>query len=397
MKGLRIKGRTLALIGVLAPLLVLFIYVILSSGPLAPIPVTATLVRDSSITPALFGIGTVEARYTYKIGPTVAGRVKRVDVQVGDMVRVGQVLGEMEPVDLDDRVASQEAALRRAEAAILAFEAQVREVSARRENAATQAKRYEQLFQSGALSEEEIEGKRLEYQVAEANYALARANLNAARQDLERIRSDRDGLIRQRADLKLVAPVDGLVASRNADPGTTVIAGQAVVEIIDPNSLWINVRFDQLGSAGLRSGQRARIVLRSQSQRDIDGRVLRVEPLADAVTEEVLSKVVFDSVPDPLPPIGELTEVTVALIALPTAPTVPNASLQRVDGRLGVWLIEDGDLRFAEIRLGASDFEGRVQILEGLKAGEQVVVYSQRALRAKSRIKIVEQLPGVSQ
>ena len=157
------------------------------------------------------------------------------------------------------------------------------------------------------------------------------------------------------------------------------------------------MRFDQLGSAGLRSGQRARIVLRSQSQRDIDGRVLRVEPLADAVTEEVLSKVVFDSVPDPLPPIGELTEVTVALIALPTAPTVPNASLQRVDGRLGVWLIEDGDLRFAEIRLGASDLEGRVQILEGLKAGEQVVVYSQRALRAKSRIKIVEQLPGVSQ
>ncbi|MFZ1683117.1 MAG: efflux RND transporter periplasmic adaptor subunit [Candidatus Zixiibacteriota bacterium] len=397
MKRPPIKGRTLALVGVLVPLLALFIYVVLRSGPLAPVLVTVAVVEDSSITPALFGIGTVEAQYTYKIGPTIAGRVKRVDVQVGDRVQVGQVLGEMEPVDLDDRVVSQEAALRRAEAAVLAFEAQVREVSARRENAATLANRYEQLFQSGGLSEEEIEGRRLEYQVAEANHALARANLDAARQDVERNRSDRDGLLRQRANLKLVAPVDGLVASRNADPGTTVIAGQAVVEIIDPNSLWINVRFDQLSSGGLHSGQRARIVLRSQSKSDINGRVLRVEPLADAVTEEILSKVVFDLAPEPLPPLGELAEVTVALTALPTSPTVPNASLQRVDGRLGVWLIADGDLRFAEVKMGASDLDGQVQILEGLKAGELVVVYSQRELRAQSRIKIVERLPGVSQ
>jgi RND family efflux transporter MFP subunit len=387
----------LALVGVLVPLLALFIYVVLRSGPLAPVLVTVAVVKDSSITPALFGIGIVEAQYTYKIGPTIAGRVKRVDVQVGDRVQVGQVLGEMEPVDLDDRVVSQEAALRRAEAAVLAFEAQVMEVSARRENAATLSNRYEQLFQSGGLSEEEIEGRRLEYQVAESNHAFARANLDAARQDVERNRSDRDGLLRQRANLKLVAPVDGLVASRNADPGTTVIAGQAVVEIIDPNSLWINVRFDQLASAGLHSGQRARIVLRSQSRSGINGRVLRVEPLADAVTEEILSKVVFDLAPEPLPPLGELAEVTVALTALPTSPTVPNASLQRVDGQQGVWLIDDGDLRFAEVKMGASDLDGQVQILEGLMAGELVVVYSQRELGAQSRIKIVERLPGVSQ
>ena len=110
MMLLSMNRRTLALLAVLIPLVALFIYVALRSGPLAPIPVTVTRVESRSITPALFGIGTVEARYTYKIGPTVAGRVKRVDVQVGDRVRAGQLLGEMDPVDFDDRIASRRCA-----------------------------------------------------------------------------------------------------------------------------------------------------------------------------------------------------------------------------------------------------------------------------------------------
>jgi hypothetical protein len=119
--------------------------------------------------------------------------------------------------------------------------------------------------------------------------------------------------------------------------------------------------------------------------------------MSDAVTEEVLAKVVFDTVPDPLPPVGELAEVTVALPALPSTPVVPNASVQRVDGRLGVWLVENGDLSFAPIKIGATDLDGRVQILDGLKTGQRVVVYSQRALSARRRVKIVEQISGMSQ
>jgi multidrug efflux pump subunit AcrA (membrane-fusion protein) len=101
MKRFTVPKRTLVVLVVLLPLLVLFIYVALRSGPLAPVPVTVARVENRSISPALFGIGTVEARYSYKIGPTFAGRVKRLSVQVGDRVKAGQVLGEMDPVDLD--------------------------------------------------------------------------------------------------------------------------------------------------------------------------------------------------------------------------------------------------------------------------------------------------------
>jgi RND family efflux transporter MFP subunit len=395
-KFLSTHGRTLALAGVLVLLLGLLAYVALRAGPLAPVPVTLATVESREITPALFGIGTVEARYTHKIGPTFAGRIKRVEVHPGDHVNAGQLLGEMDPIDLDDKIGAQDATLKRAEASVLAVEAQIQEVNARKSFAETQAKRYEQLLVVGAVSEETVEAKRQELQIAQASLSAARANLEASRQELVRVRAERDGLIRQRANLRLVSPVDGLVTRRDADPGTTVIAGQAVVEVVEPGSIWINVRFDQQRALGLRADLPAQIVLRSQAGETQAGRVSRIEPHADTVTEEVLAKVAFNQRPQTLPPIGELAEVTVALAAQESMPVVPNVSVQRVDGRLGVWVIEDGRLRFAPVKPGATDLEGRVQILQGLSGGERVVVYSQKALNAHSRITIVDRILGKS-
>lgn len=382
MKKLPLQGRTLALLAVIIPLLVLFIYVGLRSGPLAPVAVTVASVESRAITPALFGIGTVEARYTYKIGPTFAGRVKRLEVHVGDQVKAGQVLGEMEPVDLDARVRSQESAFKRAEAAL-------REAEARQAYAQTQARRYEQLFAVRSTSEEIVTTKRQELQIADAA-------LSAAREDIARARSDLEGLVAQRSNLRLIAPVDGVVAVRDADPGTTIVAGEAVVEVIDPKSLWINARFDQISASGLAGGLPARIVLRSRGGQTLKGRVLRVEPKADAVTEETLAKVTFDNKPEPLPPVGELAEVTVDLPALPAAPLIPNAAVQREGDKVGVWQIVDDDLHFSPVKLGTSDLNGYVQVREGLKNGDQVVTYSEKALTARSRIHVVDHIPGVS-
>ena len=90
MNKLHFSRRTLAVLAVLLPLAALFFYVAVRSGPLAPIPVTLATVEEKPLSPALFGIGTVEARYTYRIGPTQAGRLGRLDVHVGEMVGAGQ-------------------------------------------------------------------------------------------------------------------------------------------------------------------------------------------------------------------------------------------------------------------------------------------------------------------
>ena len=382
MKHLPLQGRTLAILAVIVPLLVLFIYVVLRSGPLAPVAVTVAKVESRQIMPSLFGVGTVEARYTYKIGPTFAGRVQRLDVNVGDSVKAGQVLGEMDPVDLDDRVRSQLSVSKRAEAVL-------HDVGARQAYAQTQAQRYEQLLAVRSTSEEILTTKRQELQIADAALAAARA-------DLARARSDFKALVAQRSNLRLIAPVNGVVAVRDTDPGSTIVAGQAVVEVIDPKSLWINVRFDQISASGLAAGLPARIVLRSRNGLSLQGRVLRVELKADAVTEETLAKVVFDGPPQPLPPIGELAEITVDLSKLPAAPVIPNAAVRRDGDKLGVWKIVDGDLQFTPVKLGASDLDGRVQVREGLKTGELVVMYSGKALSLRSRIHVVEHIPGVS-
>ncbi len=382
MKRLPVQGRTLALLAVIVPLLALFVYVGLRSGPLAPVPITVATVETKTIRPALFGVGTVDARFSFKIGPTFAGRVKRLDVQVGDRVKAGQVLGEMDPVDLDERIRAQEAVFKRATAAL-------REAQARQAYAQTQARRYEQLFVARATSEEIVTTKRQEAQIAEAT-------LSAVREDVARAHADRAALFAQRGNLRLITPLDGLVAARDVDPGTTVVAGQVVVEVIDPKSLWINARFDQIAAAGLAAGLPARIVLRSRDGQSLSGRVLRIEPRADAVTEETLAKVVFDTHPNPLPPLGELAEVTISLSALPAAPVIANAAIQRSGGKLGVWRVVNGSLRFTPIKLGAADLDGQVQVREGLKAGDRVVVYSDKALTTRSRIHEVARAPGMT-
>ncbi len=383
MNQMPISRRTLAIGAVLLPLAALLGYVALRSGPLAPVAVTVVKVESRALRPALFGVGSVEARQLHRIGPTAPGRLKRLDVEVGDPVKAGQVLGEMDPVDSDDRLRSQEAVVKRSAAAMA-------DASARQAYAETQARRYEQLYAEKATSEELLAARRQDLQ-------LASAALAAAREDQARALSDLQALRAQRSSLRLAAPADGVVTSREVEPGTTVVAGQAVVELVDPRSLWVNTRFDQVSAGGLAPTLPARVTLRSRRGQALDGRVLRTELRADAVTEELLAKVGFTAVPKPLPPIGERAEVTVDLPALPEGPVIPNAAVQRQGQQTGVWTTSGDSPTFVPVKLGRADLEGHVQVLEGLKAGDAIVLHSEKALTPRSRIHVVDAMPGVAQ
>lgn len=382
MKITATQRRKMALIAVLALLVVLLGFVAFRSGPLAPVAVTTAKVESRSLRPALFGVGTIDAERTYRVGPTFQGRVKSLTVNVGDRVVAGQVIGEMDPVDLDDRLAAQASAMQGAVAS-------VSEASARRAYAATEARRYERLLEAQATSEEVLAAKRQELVSAEAAVATARSNL-------DRMRSDYSGLQSQRGNLRLVAPASGIVTLREVEPGAVVAGGQTVIEIIDPASVWVNARIDQVSSAGLMAGLPARIQLRSRGDRTLQGRVLRIEPRADAVTEETLVKVIFDTLPAPLPPLGEYAEVTVDLSPLPKGLVIPNAAIRRQGTAVGVWKIEDGDAVFVPVALGRTDLAGQVQVLRGLTAGDTIIVYSEAEITANSSISIVDNIPGVT-
>jgi HlyD family secretion protein len=141
------KVIALVLLGVL--LMAAVVFVVMRAGPLAPVRVTVVQATEGTLTPALYGIGTVEARRSYFVGPTAAGRVLRVLVDVGDTVKTGQLLSEMDPVDLDNRLSALDASVARASSVIAAADAQTADAAARKELAAIAARRYQELRSRG--------------------------------------------------------------------------------------------------------------------------------------------------------------------------------------------------------------------------------------------------------
>ncbi len=366
-------------------------FVVLRSGPLAPTRITVVQVKEGSFEPALFGIGTVEARRSWMIGPTVAGRVLSVKVDVGDTVKAGQLLAEMDPVDIDQRLASFDASIERARSAHAAALAQQADAKARRELALSNMRRNQDLADKEFISAGALESRAQEKISADAAVEVARANALGALQDLERIKADRAALMQQRVNVRLTAPADGVVSARDAEAGSTVVAGQSVLRLIDPASLWIKLRVDQGRSAGLAPGLKARIVLRSRPQLAFSGSVARVELLSDSVTEERVAQVSLDESLAGLS-VGEMAEVTLQLPPSARSPLVPSASVQRQGSMTGVWKMESGKPSFAPVRIGSSSLEGQVQILEGIKPGDEVVVYSQKVLSTGSRVQVVDSL-----
>ena len=372
-------------------LLVAFGWAATQTGPLAPTKVTVARVAKGDVQPALFGIGTVEARRTYLIGPTTAGRVSRVLVDVGDEVKAGQLLAEMDPVDLNARVISATADAARAESAVRTARAQSRDAESRQEFAASEARRFTELGRNHLVSQSEVDGKLQQLQSTEAQLAAAESAITGAERDLARLEANSEGTKQQRVNIRLVAPTAGDVTSREAEPGSTVIAGQAVLTLEDPGSLWVVVRLDQGRSAGLKVGLPAKIVLRSEPRKPLLGKVVRVERISDSVTEERIADVAFERLPSAVST-NELVEVTITLPTVTDALIVPNASLHFRGAEAGVWLLSDGHPRYAPVRTGAEGLDGKMQIVQGLRAGDEVIIYSDRVLSDSSRIRVVSSL-----
>jgi HlyD family secretion protein len=391
LKALLSRRAGLVLLGIV--LLGAFIFVVARTGPFAPTRVTVVKVEEGSVAPELFGIGTVEARRAYLIGPTASGRVLRVAVDVGEAVKAGQLLAEMDPVDLDQRVGALDASIARAASSAAAAEAQRRDALARKELAAINAKRYVDLGEQKFVSPSVVEAKQQEQISADAAASAAEANLAAARQDATRLRAERDGLRQQRQNIRLVAPADGVVTARDAEPGSTVVAGQAVVRLVDPASLWVKARFDQGRSIGLAAGLPAGIVLRSNPARPLAGKVQRLELLSDSVTEERIAQIAFDTLPAGIS-LGEMAEVTLKLPAAQAGPVLPNAAIKQRGEQAGVWVLRGGALQFAPLRLGSAGLDGRVQVREGLQAGDEVIVHSENELAPGRRIVVVDAIVG---
>ncbi len=157
-----------------------------------------------SLVASTFGTGTVEPRRSYALGPTLPSRVSRVLVDQGDVLRAGQLLAELDPVDLDERVASGKLAVERAASGIAVAEAQLAEAQSRVQLATASSRRLAELRTRGFVSQEASDAKVHEVNAASAAVDAAAAQLGVARRGRARALADVSGVGKLRAQARLL-------------------------------------------------------------------------------------------------------------------------------------------------------------------------------------------------
>ena len=383
--------QRIGLLAVGIGVVLVFSWVVMTQGPLAPVKVTVEKIQAGNLSSGVFGVGTLKARRSYNMAPTMTSRVKSVLVDQGNQVVAGQLLAEMDPVDLNEKLTGSKRAVEKAANLIRAAKAQVSETQSRLDTISATLARYQELRPRGFISQEMFEAKQHEKNAAAAALDAATANLAAAGEEHARAQAEMRGVGKLQAQTRLISPVNGVIVARLVEPGSTVTGGQVALQIIDPESLWVETRIAQRQAGQIRVGQAAQIVLRSQPQSPIMGKIERVDIISDAVTEERIVNVSF-TVPGHDANIGEYAEVTIKLPGLDNARTIPSAAVKRIDKQDGVWVLQGGEVQFRPVRIGGTTMDGRPQILDGIGYDDTVIVYSQQPLRPGLNVKIVPDL-----
>lgn len=384
MTGLKIR-----LLGIGVAVISVFVWVVMTQGPLAPIKVTVEKMQVGELSNSVFGVGVVKARRSYNLAPTTSSRIRTILVDQGDHVVAGQVLAVMDPVDLDEKLVASQRVVEKTANAIIVAEAQLAEAESRLKTTNATNTRYEELHARGFVSQEMLGAKLHEKQAAESARTAAAANLASARDEHARAQADSRGIGRVRAQTRLISPTDGVIVARLAEPGSTVVGAQVVLQVVDPGSMWIETRIDQHQAGLVRVGQAAEVILRSRQHVPLTGKVARVDMVSDAVTEE---RIVNVSVTAAEASIGEYAEVTIGLPKSGAVRSIPTAAVKRIDGQTGVWVLQDGAVSFKPVKVGISTIEGRTQIVAGLDDGDSVIVYSQQAMHAGIKVRVVAEL-----
>lgn len=336
----------------------------------------------------VFGLGTVEARITSKVGFKVAGVLVDLRADIGDHMPKGAVLARLDDREQSARVARAKAASEQADANLLRATANVQKAQANFANAKTINERRQKLVQSATTSVESAETAKTAQDAAAADVNLATSDVAVARAAIGDAKAQ---LQLETATLEfhtLVAPYDAMVTARLKELGSALGAGEPVFTLIDPKSVWVLAYIDESKAGEIKAGQPAEIVLRSQPGRRIAGRVARIQPESDRVNEERRIEIAFSRLPEDFN-LGEQAEVYITTVHLAEALLVPEAAIIGLGKNSGtVWTVEDGALRQRGVTLGHRLLDGRYEITGGVQSGAAAVIQLVSGLRVGRAAKI---------
>lgn len=197
----------------------------------------------------LFYSGTIEATQA-KLSFQVPGRVAQVNFREGQSVKQGELIAELERAELQARYAQASALVKSASDTLT--------------NARKNYERFEELFKKGVVSEKERDNLKLNYEISQAKLAEAQSLLKQASVYLDYTR--------------LKSPMDGVITSRNIEPGETVTAGREIITISDLSNVELKIFVEETQIGKVRPGQEAAVTIDTFPGKVYEGRVSFISP-----------------------------------------------------------------------------------------------------------------------
>ncbi|MBS3898431.1 MAG: efflux RND transporter periplasmic adaptor subunit [Dethiobacter sp.] len=347
--------------------------------------------------------GEVAAVSEVQVTPKAGGRIIRVAAAVGEEVRKGDLLVELETRELAMAVRQAEAALETAKAnlqsaktggALAQLQAAVRQAEASYHNAQTILRRMEMLYREGAIALQQLDSARLQAEVAASQNMLAREQLaifergEGQVQVLEaQVRQAEIGLEMAQLNLsnaRILSPVSGLVVALTAEVGNLASPGLPLVVLTGLDGVTVTTRLTEQ-AVGLFSPGMAVEVEVPAIGLTLPGVVREVAPAAVDGTRSFLVKVRV-SAADGLRA-GMFARLRLVAAESAEAVLVPRTAVLERDGRHFVFTVNDGKAVRREVTVGLQD-EKLIEILTGFAVGEKVITVGQQFLQDGTMVRL---------
>jgi RND family efflux transporter MFP subunit len=334
----------------------------------------------------VMGTGTLEARVKASISPKISGRVRMIAVDQGDEVSSGKVLVTLDDDELQQQVEIAEANLETAHAAIDRLKSDEVRAAATLTAAKSEHQRVEQLAAKKVISQSDIDKSAEALAVAEAGVARAKFAVVEGRKQLVAAEKTTQYHQTRLADTQITSPFDGLIVRRQRDAGDVAVPGSPILTLIATKELWISAWVDETEMSRLKVDQPARVVFRSEPDREFSGKVSRLGREADRETREFVVDVRVLELPSNWA-VGQRADVYIETERKPDVTFLPPAFVVWRDNEPGVFINAKGSAEWRPLVLGLRRHD-MVEVVRGVEPGEFVVMPSgeQATLQAGRRI-----------
>jgi len=328
-----------------------------------PTVFTEKVKRDTTSTPLELP-GTISGLHETPIFARANGFVRVLRVDIGSVVRTGDTLLVLDMPEIREQAQQAAAVVEQTEASAVLARATL--------------KRWQQLAQQGVVTPQELDERQAQANVAEANLRAARANVANLREVL------RFGA--------LLAPFSGVVTSRTVDLGALVVAGAAatarpLLTLVQTDTLRVMLNAPQSAATRIRGGMTARVLVRESGDSSASGTVVRTAGAIDPVTRTLLTELHIPNRARKLLP-GMYAQVQFTVPSTGPSLRIPAIALiVRGEGTM-VARVERDTVRLVPVTLGR-DFGTSVEVLDGVQAGEALVVNPPESLADGLRVRAV--------